>query len=299
MWIHFSKSSYGTYGGGFKEPFVYFGRIISDTFKKENIEFPFEEIEIQLALFSPKAKKEETYVEWYKKLPYYYRGKKMIRVILPVEKQEDNLTNIFLLIHKAFEIIVSKKKKDDMYDADNVKSALIMLEEELKVSDLWEVNSMYQKLIQQEVIKKNIQDREERRNANNEKKRLIRDIRFMYHLPNTERLHFAPYDKEFCDTIFDKLREKKFRLPGYDHLYIMVSDSLDNALEYTTRILNWYVYGVAVLENHADYPTKTEQEKKQIVFDLIKQGLNDIAEIDKLDKKTLNEVLDEVEKSIN
>ncbi|NDV67180.1 hypothetical protein, partial [Bacteroides sp. 224] len=61
MWIYFSKSSFGTYGGGLKEPFQYFGRIISDKFKKENIELPFEEIEIQLAFFSPKAKKDKTY----------------------------------------------------------------------------------------------------------------------------------------------------------------------------------------------------------------------------------------------
>ena len=34
------------------------------------------------------------------------------------------------------------------------------------------------------------------------------------------------------------------------------------------------------------------------IFDLVKEGLNDMAEIDKLDKKTLNEILDKVEKRI-
>ena len=47
-----------------------------------------------------------------------------------------------------------------------------------------------------------------------------------------------------------------------------------------------------------DYETKTEIEKQKIIFSLIKEGLYDIARIDKLDVKVLNEVLDEVEKKI-
>jgi hypothetical protein len=56
MRIYFNKSSYGSYGGGLNEPFCHFGRIISDKFQAENIEFPYKEIEICLAFLSPKAK---------------------------------------------------------------------------------------------------------------------------------------------------------------------------------------------------------------------------------------------------
>ena len=66
-----------------------------------------------------------------------------------------------------------------------------------------------------------------------------------------------------------------------------------------SKIYNWEGFGIVVYENYKDYSTKNKTEKQRIVFDLIKQGLNDMAEIDKLDKKTLNEVLDEVEKSNN
>ncbi|NDV94600.1 hypothetical protein D0T84_06645 [Dysgonomonas sp. 521] len=296
MWIHFSKSSFGIYGGGLKEPFRYFGRIISDKFKKENIELPFEEIEIQLALFSPKAKKDETYTEWYKKLPYYYRGKKMTRVILPVEKQKDNLEDVFLFINKAFEIITSKKKKDDNYSSDKLKSTLLQLEEELKIVDLWELDSRYENLLRQEIIEKNRQERIIREQTDSEKKRLIYDLRLYNAIPNTEERYFFPYNSQICEIVYDELRKKKFRLPDYTHILINVSDTFENALHNATRIYNWQGFGVAVYKDYKDFPKKTETEKRRIVFDLIKQGLNDIAEVDKLDKKTLNKVLEEVEK---
>ncbi|WP_203558378.1 hypothetical protein, partial [Bacteroides sp. 224] len=82
------------------------------------------------------------------------------------------------------------------------------------------------------------------------------------------------------------------------HILINVSDTFENALSHAMKVYNWQGFGLAVYKNYADFPTKTEIEKRRIVFDLIKQGLNDIAEVDKLDRKTLNEVLDEVEKSI-
>jgi hypothetical protein len=55
---------------------------------------------------------------------------------------------------------------------------------------------------------------------------------------------------------------------------------------------------MAVIENFADYPAKQEIEKQRIVFDLLQQGLNDVAVIDKLDLQILSETLDEVKNSI-
>ena len=136
-----------------------------------------------------------------------------------------------------------------------------------------------------------------REQANEEKKRLIYDLRFYYHFYNIERFYFAPYDSRFCDKILEKLRQRKFRLPHYTHL-ISVSDTFENALYYAARAANWHVYGIAVLENYADYAAKKETEKKQIVFNLIKQGLYGIAKIDKLDIETLDEVLEEGEQDV-
>lgn len=294
--IYFSLSKYGTYGFGLDEPFRYMGRIISDKFQAEEIIFPYKEIEIQRAYFSPKEKKNEKYVSWYNKLPIYYRGKNMVRVTLPVEKKEKDLANLFELIYKAFDIIISKKK--NIWDTDKIKPALNQLEKELQEADLWEVNHTYEMLFRQEAIAKRLQERTIREQTNDEKKRLIYDLRFYYHFEGIGKLYFSPYDNSFCDLILEKLRERKFRLPGYTHLYISVSDSFENSLYHAAGLESWFVYGIAVLENYADYPAKTEVEKQRIVFDLIKQGLNDIAKIDKLDSQTLNEVLAEVEQRI-
>ncbi|MDR2905896.1 MAG: hypothetical protein LBU73_08080 [Helicobacteraceae bacterium] len=296
MWIHFNKSSYGSYGGGLNEPFRYFGRILSDKFQTENIEFPYGEIEICLTFLSPKD--DQKHIDWFNKLPYYYRGKTMVRVVLPMVEEEKNLTDVFQLIYKAFDIIISKKKKSDIYDAEKLKSTLILLEKELQTTDLRELNSKYENLLRQEAIERHIRERIIREQTNDEKKRLIYDLRFYYSLPNTEKLYFSPYDNRFCGRILEKLREKKFRLPNYTHLYIIVSDAFENALYEAVRAENWFVYGIAVLENYADYPAKEEIEKQRIVFDLIKQGLYDIAKIDKLDIKILNEALDEVEQKL-
>ncbi|GAA3977898.1 hypothetical protein GCM10022246_32720 [Pedobacter ginsengiterrae] len=103
---------------------------------------------------------------------------------------------------------------------------------------------------------------------------MVYDLRFMYYLPNVDKFYFSPYENRFRERILEKLREKKFRLPNYTHLYIMISDTFENSLYHAIRAENWFVYGIAVLENFADYPAKQEIEKQRIVFDLIKQGLN-------------------------
>ena len=297
MNIHFAKSEYGSYGGGLNEPFRYFGRILSDRFQAEGIGFSFEEMEIQLAFLSPKVKKEE-YINWYNKLPGYYRGKKMVRVTLPVAEKEKTLTDVFRLIHHAFDILASRKKKDDIFDTEKIKSTLIQLEKELQEVDLWELNQKYENLLRHEAIEKRLGERVAREQAGDEKTRLIYDLRFYYHFENVGNLYFSPYDNRFCSRILEKLRERKFRLPHYTHLYIMVSDSFENALYHAVRAENWFVYGIAVLENYAGYAVSKEIEKKRIVFDLIRQGLNDIARTDKLDIGLLNDVLDEVEQGI-
>jgi len=222
----------------------------------------------------------------------------MIRVILPVEKQEENLADVFQIIYTAFDILTSKKKKDDNYNPDKLKSTLCHLEQELKTVDLWELNSRYENLFRQEAIEKNRQDRIAREQTDTEKKKLIYDLRLYNRIPNTDEKFFFPYNRQICELIYEELRKKKFRLASYTHMLINVSDTFENALYHSTKLYDWQGFGIAVYTNYAEFPAKNKAEKQRIVFDLVKQGLNDMAEVDKLDKKTLNEVLDEVEKKI-
>ncbi|QSW88668.1 hypothetical protein J0383_20805 [Flavobacterium endoglycinae] len=300
MDIYFIKSGYNSYGGGFKAPFTHLGRIISDRFEAEKIEFSFQEIEIQLAIFSnkPKGNNKEVYTNWFNKLPVYYRGKSMVRVTLPIFKNEEDLNDIFKWIHEVFEIIARKKKKDDVLNVERMKEVLILLETELNKTDLWELNKKYESILRQETIAKRLKERTERQNRVIENKRLIYDLRFYYRFENIDKLYFTPYDHRLCNKILEKLRERKFRLPDYTHIYLSISNSFENALYEAVRVETWFAYGVAVLENYTDYENKNEKEKQRIVFDLLKQGLHDIANIDKLDMDVLNEVLNEVEQGL-
>nr|WP_199000940.1 hypothetical protein [Flavobacterium sp. ASV13] len=297
MWIHFSKNSSNSYGGGLIEPFRYFGRLLSDKFQSENINFPYKEIEICMAFPSLK-KDDEKRKEWFEKLPHYYRGKTMIRVTLPISSQEKNLADVLEVINKAFEIIINKKKKDDGYDPQKLKATLLNLEKELQETDLWKLNSKYENLLRQEAIERNRLERISREQANGEKKKLIYDLRLYSYFPNTDEKYLFPYNRQVCEMVFEELHKNKFRLPDYTHMLVVVSDSFESALYSATKVYNWQGFGLAVYKDYADYPSKTEIEKKRIVFSLLKQGLNDMAEIDRLDKKTLNEVLDKVENSI-
>jgi len=193
-------------------------------------------------------------------------------------------------------MIASKKRESDNLDTERIKANLLQLERELQTIDLWELHSNYELLRRQKIVERSRQERTLREQSVVEQNRLIRDVRLYYHFENIGVKYFHPYDEHLCYLIREKLREKKFRIPGYTHMYVQVSDTLENALYRASKLETWNVCGVAILEDFGSYATKNEADKKRIVFDLIKQGLYDIAHIDKLDMSMLNEVLDEVER---
>ncbi|WP_230658917.1 hypothetical protein [Psychrobacter sp. I-STPA10] len=300
--------------------------MILDKFSDNNIHFTYDEIEINLIKTlhnyqvnttnnNNKSNKNinEKYLQFYQKLPIYYRGKNMIRVSLCLTDEEFTLDSLFQDISNAFNFIISKKNTKDTYDPTSILSSIDELKQQLANSNLLKTHQYYQQKIKQQAIDKRIQEREIRKqlsskdnldnkilikNLSNKpykKPKLIYDLRFYYRFYDIGKLYFTPYDHRLCDKILEKLRQRKFCLPSYTHIYIMVSDNIDNALYHAVRGADWFVYGIAIFKEYADYPQKSEQEKKKIVFNLIKQGLIDVAEIDNLDKDILYEVLDEVE----
>jgi hypothetical protein len=78
--------------------------------------------------------------------------------------------------------------------------------------------------------------------------------------------------------------------PTYHHLYIQVAQTIDEALKQSFSIEDWYVNGLAVID-FENYKQKTEKEKEKIVFDIMVNGLKDIANIDKLDNTILEETI--------
>jgi hypothetical protein len=208
----------------------------------------------------------------------------------------DILTALFEKLHDVIAVVESKLKKADQFNANEIDAILSSLQVTISEQDLVENEAFYEKQARDLRINTALQHREIRKNRLLEKTRLIADIRFMHEIENTDLLYFRPYNTQFCDEILDKLREKKFKCPCYTHLYISVSDTVENALHGAVGILDyWFVYGVAVINKPLDYKNKSENEKKRIVFDLLKVGLVDIASIDKLDMKILEEVLNAIE----
>jgi len=64
---------------------------------------------------------------------------------------------------------------------------------------------------------------------------------------------------------------------------------MDEALKASFAIEDWYVNGLAVIDfDH--YQQLSEKEKEHCVFDLIAEGLKDIAILDQLDFSKMEEV---------
>lgn len=293
MRIILSESSYGTYAAGLSAPFTYIGRILSETLD-ETVKFPVKEIEIERCHFKSNLQDDKTYMEWFSKLPYYRRGKNTIHVCLPNTDEPVKLETVLRNIEDAFSIILSKKKKDDTYDSVKVQSALMKLKCFLLNNDIQAIHRQYEQLVTKERLRDRMQERETRGKTEVKADRLIRDIRLYYRFAGIGKLFFAPFDTFLTEEILSELRKNKFRLPKYTHLYIMVSDTFDNALLEAVQYEAWHIWGIATLSNYTEYPDLNDRQKQKIVFDLICTGLNDIAEIDKLDRNMLNNVLDKI-----
>ena len=298
MEIWLRKKRFNSSGESFSAPYEHLDRIIANKLIENNITFPFNEIDIELVYNIESDRKNDKFNQWFKKLPHYYRGKNMIRVSIAAQDEAEYLENIFNLIISSFEILLEKKKKTDDYNSVQVMDSLLELKQEMSQLDLWQLHTKYENILRQERIEKNLQNRKDREIAKIENKRLIKDIRLSDTFGLGGKSSFMPYSLQFCDKITIKLRKVKFRLPNYDHLYIKVSDSFENAIYDTVTVYAWYVYGVAIFENYETFESLKEEGKKRVVFDLIKQGLYDIAKIDKLDILTLDKVLVETEKEI-
>lgn len=294
MKITFKKQEYGSSGGSLEKPLRYLGRILEENFDKEDIEFNVEEIEI---VFSYKSEEtdSEIYKNWYKKLPVYYRGKNLARVHLAVSNREDSLDIVFEQLNIAFQILEKKKRKTEYLELDKIKSILNDQFLRLKKTDLWKLYYEYEELNKKETVAKRIEERLKREEEPVIYNRLIYDLRFHYFLPEIENLYFAPYDNEICQNLLERLRSKGFKLPNYTHLCVMVSNNLENALIHAIRGAQWFAYGISIYEDYEEFKMLNDNQKRKVVFELLKSGIRDAARIDKLDIAILNSVFQEFE----
>jgi hypothetical protein len=310
MKINYRTQTHNSSGGNFKPPFERIDEYISNYLACQKITSSIEKIKITFA-YSTRDKK-DNYFTWYNTvLPYVRFSEKrtVVSVGIPfgeVRKWKDFESDMVFLSEKfieAFDVIASKLKKGDVLDCEQIKGHIRTLTKTATEEALLKTTEACRKDVRKHAIDVSLQGRSERQSANLERSKLIRDIRLYYHFDtlgkNIGRKYFAPYDIELCEVVLEKLRVAKFKCPVYNHLYISVAESLENALYHAIQVEDWFVHGVAVLENPTVYQNIIDEKKKQkMVFGLIKEGLLDIAKIDKLDMDTLNGVLADVERTL-
>lgn len=144
-----------------------------------------------------------------------------------------------------------------------------------------------------QILEKAIESREQRKRSSLPKNTLIKDIR-LYNtgLPQSA---LSPYAYQYTEIFRNILRRKGFLCPNYHHLYIQVAKTKEEALRFSGSADSRYIYGVATID-YEKYEGSVEEEKAEIVFNLICEGLRDIAHIDQLDTTILEEAIAEIKK---
>ena len=136
--------------------------------------------------------------------------------------------------------------------------------------------------------------REQRKVNRKPQDKSIRDIRVYYTGLPTKALY--PYDYQYSEIFLNILRNKRLMCPVYHHLYIQVEKTIEECLRRSIPLENLYVYGVATID-YDYYLKQSDKAKAEIVFETIVNGLNDIAEIDRLDQSIIHSTINEIKES--
>lgn len=319
-------STVGGYGGPLSENLRHLDRYISQELEKAGFSTVFDYFE--LCLFYPPMYvlegikgMEVNFNSYYARLPFSRidRKNKQIAVSLQapefsehiqsekakgqkyqfeIELKYKNLDEVFLanvLLDKyidAAKLLQVKLKGGDSFDTEVFISVINSVKNQITPQFLERVKEEQMAKIRQDGIQRALEKRENRRQLNLPKDKLIRDIRVY---SDGDKLNKAlnPYAYRYAQILLNKLYNNGFMCPGYHHLYIQVAETTDAALLRSSNIEPWYICGIATI-NYDSYIKLSEQEKEKAVFDLIIEGLKDIAVIDKLDMDILNRTIDEI-----
>lgn len=192
---------------------------------------------------------------------------------------------------EAGELIAARAKKEDRFPLPLFKETLMKLKSTITAENLATVNKQNAKQVKESRLDDAIAHREERAANHRLCDTPIRDLRLYTHglLPKT----LYPYDYQYSAIFLQMLKEVELTCPGYHHLYIQAATSQEAALLQSRAIEDWYVNGIAVFDLEA-YKNMTDADKAETVFNLIVEGLMDIATIDGLDKKKIHAAIEAV-----
>lgn len=323
MKIYLTPRTVGTSGGGLRGNLQYLDRLIQSELDKSNFQSSFNELWLSISypamyVVSGAAGMEVTFNQYYETLPYSRMNRKFKTINITLKAPEfsehfqkeeqinyqykfdiaDEYKNVTepelakILIDKYFEalqIIKSKLKKEDSFDFESFEIILTDIRQKITLEFLITTSKQENSNSQKAQIENSETKRQERKKRNLIGDTLIRDIRlyFAYKLPRT-----LFYLNRYADIVLRQLIHKEFKCPHYHHLYISIADTKGEALKRAIIVEDWFTYGVAVLKEEillkADH-----SEQQALVLNALKEGLLDIAELDKLDKLKVIEAISE------
>ena len=189
----------------------------------------------------------------------------------------------------AGEIVDSKIKKDDIFDFKLFKETLIQLQQQITDDFLQAENTKVLSEIHINSLKRAVDLREQRKVTNTIKNKRIRDLRVYY--ADLPKKALYPYDFIYTEIFLNLLKNKNLLCPVYNHLYIQVGTHLEKCLINSVAPESWYVNGLSLIDYDV-YLKANDAQKEQIAFNVIINGLRDIATIDKLDDKIITETIE-------
>jgi hypothetical protein len=192
---------------------------------------------------------------------------------------------------KAGEIIVSKLKREDVFDIKQFRRVLLAVKENINSDFLRSMSAEQSTKLNDDIIARALELREKRRQTDQPKDKLIRDLRVYCHgLPDRA---IYPYDYQYTQIFLSLLQQNGLKCPTYHHLYIHVVKSYEDGLICSSGVVDWQVNGIAVID-YERFIRQSEKGKEETVFNLIVEGLRDITAIDKLDDNIIEKVISEV-----
>ncbi|GLY11028.1 hypothetical protein [Pseudobacillus badius] len=99
----------------------------------------------------------------------------------------------------------------------------------------------------------------------------------------------APFDYIYSELFSHLLRRADIKLPGYDEIYVSIGETLEDAKQ-EIAIDGWCQYTYSAIDL-IDYHLRDQEEKAQLVFASICDGLRLIADFDHLEKEKIEKVI--------
>lgn len=205
--------------------------------------------------------------------------------------QETELAKILIDKYLQAAEIIESKLTDDDFDFELFKSTLSSIKQKINLEFLKVSNADQIERQRKKRIKIALEKRKQRELETKPVDKQIRDLRIYYNgLPKGA---LYPYDYQYAAIFLNLLRKNGLLCPGYHHLYIQVAKTFDDGLINSVAFEDWYVDGVSVIDFDS-YKNQTEKEKEETVFNVIVNGLFDIAAIDKLNKSIIEKTVEEI-----